>query len=263
MAHAFTEKVSSSNKKQSTSSTCTLYDESWAEDNSEESPEDSSGEDSLEGIINRSADVLPTLITLHGGNKDQTSASMVEASVPSNSSDIGTFEVKSISSQDPLRGRDGLPFDNLDWAMIEIADSGYHGMNGFSLGEPNQEWLYVKALRSSPPQGRIIVATRRGVVKGLGTGSTTSIKLSGSGSFRQVWSIQPDEALGMCFCVSLQTVMFEQYEAFQCRTRAASLIENLRFYYGSLRLTCISIKNKGTQALGSLILLLAVSTVPL
>ena len=201
VAHAFTEKASTSYQEQNASSRCTLCDEDWAEDSSEDSSEDNASE----GNVNRLTDVLPTSLALHGGDEDQT---LVEASVSSDKPELVTFEVL-ISSQDPLRGRDGLPFDDLDWAVSEIVDCKYHGMNRFLLDEQNQEWLYVRALRYSPPQGRIIIATRRGVVKGLGTGSTTSIKLSESGCFRHVWSIQPDEALGMCSHIFLQDIMSE------------------------------------------------------
>jgi hypothetical protein len=115
--------------------------------------------------------------------------------------------VVAMSSQHPLGDGDDNTFDGLDWAVIEIRNPFHHGMNGVLLDKDARKWLYFKRFKKSAPRNAILVATRHGIVRGIGTGSASSIKLRGSSHFRNIWSIRPEEALGMllrlCFLLGL------------------------------------------------------------
>lgn len=103
--------------------------------------------------------------------------------------------VVAMSSQNPLRDNEGVPFDGMDWALFAIRNPFHHGMNGVLLDKDERNWLYFQRFKASPPHGAIIVATRGGIVKGIGAGSSSSIKLRGSGQYRNVWSIQTETLL--------------------------------------------------------------------
>ena len=90
--------------------------------------------------------------------------------------------------------------DGLDWALCELGEWGKYAINGVYLPpelrtDEKREYLLFNKLKTMPPLGKILVATRRGVIPGYGTGSDTSIKLGGDDTLRHVWSIQLEESL--------------------------------------------------------------------
>ena len=90
--------------------------------------------------------------------------------------------------------------EGLDWALCELGDWGKYAVNGVylrpelqSVGTP--EHLLFRNFKTTPPLGRILVATRRGAVLGVGTGSDCTIKLARDDRYRQVWSVELEESL--------------------------------------------------------------------
>ena len=88
----------------------------------------------------------------------------------------------------------------LDWALCELGDWGKYAVNGVylrpelrSAGMP--EHLLFRNIKTTPPLGKVLVATRRGAVAGVGTGSDSSIKLGRDDKYRHVWSIEVEESL--------------------------------------------------------------------
>lgn len=90
--------------------------------------------------------------------------------------------------------------DGLDWALCELGEWGKYAMNGVYLPQEvrtdqKREYLLFKTLKTTPPLGKILVAIRRGVIRGYGTGSDCSIKLGSDSEYRHVWSIHLEESL--------------------------------------------------------------------
>ena len=90
--------------------------------------------------------------------------------------------------------------EGLDWALCELGDWGKYAINGVHLrpelrsaGTP--EHLLFRNIKTTAPLGKIFVATRRGAVPGLGTGSDCSIKLARDTKYRRVWSVELEESL--------------------------------------------------------------------
>lgn len=90
--------------------------------------------------------------------------------------------------------------EGLDWALCELGDWGKYAINGVHLrpelrsaGMP--EHLLFRNIKSTAPLGKILVATRRGAVPGIGTGSDCSIKLARDSKYRRVWSVEVEESL--------------------------------------------------------------------
>ena len=88
----------------------------------------------------------------------------------------------------------------LDWALCELGDWGKYAINGIHLrpelrspGMPDN--LLFRSIKTTPPLGKILVATRRGAVPGIGTGSDCSIKLARDDKYRHVWSVELEESL--------------------------------------------------------------------
>lgn len=93
-----------------------------------------------------------------------------------------------------------LSANGLDWALCGLGDWGKFSLSGTYLptelrGADGLEYLLFKQIKSSPPLGKVLVATRRGAVPGLGTGSDCSIKLGSDDRYRHVWSIQVKNSL--------------------------------------------------------------------
>ena len=88
----------------------------------------------------------------------------------------------------------------LDWALCELGDWGKYAINGVhlrpELRSPGMsENLLFRNIKSTPPLGKILVATRRGAIPGIGTGSDCSIKLARDDQYRHVWSVELEESL--------------------------------------------------------------------
>ncbi len=90
--------------------------------------------------------------------------------------------------------------EGLDWALCELGEWGKYAINGVHL-RPEQrsagmpEHLLFRNIKTTPPLGKILVATRRGAVPGIGTGSDCSIKLARDNRYRHVWSVELEESL--------------------------------------------------------------------
>ena len=90
--------------------------------------------------------------------------------------------------------------EGLDWALCELGDWGRYAVNGVYLrpelrSAEMPEHLLFRNIKTTPPLGKVLVATRRGAVPGVGTGSDSSIKLGRDNKHRHVWSIEVEESL--------------------------------------------------------------------
>ena len=88
----------------------------------------------------------------------------------------------------------------LDWALCELGDWGKYAINGVHLrpelrGPGMPESLLFRNIKTTAPLGNIFVATRRGAVSGVGTGSDCSIMLARDNKYRHVWSVELEESL--------------------------------------------------------------------
>ena len=100
-----------------------------------------------------------------------------------------------IIAKSRLTGTNGL-----DWALCELGDWGKYAINGVylrpelrSAGMP--EHLLFRNIKTTAPLGKVFVATRRGAIPGIGTGSDCSIKLAQDDKYRHVWSVELEESL--------------------------------------------------------------------
>ena len=186
VAHVFTEPQQASTDK--LDSNAVLYDSDWAES--------SSGDERL-GRGNESNRVSPGSPT-SSTHKKASSPIIARATsrAPLISQYMGDFPVVFISSQNPLRDVDDGSYDDVDWALIEVSNPMYHGMNRVVTNKKEESWLASSSFRSFPPRGPILIVTCKGTVRGLGTGTTCSIKLLGSSRTRIMWSIQTKTRLG-------------------------------------------------------------------
>ena len=191
VAHAFTESRQSPEEKLSGPTNVMLYDSDWAES--------SSRDGSIEnGSAKRrnTGSPAPSVSNTHDKGSHQSMACAIRSNRLLVPDDMGDCLVAVISSRNPLRHTDDSTYDDVDWALIEISNPIYHGMNGVVSDNGERGWLASTSFRNYPPRGSILTATRRGTVRGLGTGSTSSIKLPGSSRSRGVWSIQTETVLG-------------------------------------------------------------------
>ena len=186
VAHAFTEPQQASTDK--LDSNAVLYDSDWAE---------SSSEEERLGRGNESNCFSPGS-PISSAHKETSSPVIARATSKALSilQCMGDFSVAFISSQSPLRDVDDGIYDDVDWALIEVSNPMYHGMNGVATNKKEESWLASSSFRSSPPRGSILIVTCKGTVRGLGTGTTCSIKLLGSSRTRIMWSIQTERRLG-------------------------------------------------------------------
>ena len=182
-AHAFTEEDDDDRfGKRSISeyeSVPQLYDSDWAN-------EDSSDGDDTDIGLRSPSDLLP-------GKKLQRARRRYVADGRKYKSETG--EVRRITASSRNFSADGL-----DWALCELGELGKYAINGVYLPpelriDERREYLLFKKLKTTPPLGRILVATKRGVIPGYGTGSDTSIRLGRDDELRHVWSIQLEESL--------------------------------------------------------------------
>lgn len=156
-----------------------LYDSDWA---NEDSSEDGDGNDELDAPREPHQEQR-----LQGKRKSRSSEDQTYYTTAWNSLHI--------TAKSRLSSAEGL-----DWALCELGDWGKYAINGVDL-RPEQrsagvpEHLLFKNLKSTPPLGEIFVATRRGAVRGTGTGSDCSIKLTRDNRYRHVWSVELEESL--------------------------------------------------------------------
>ena len=208
VAHAFTENGQSSKEGLSGPTNVTLYDSDWAESSSEDESID------LGSAKKRDTESpTPTMSTTYSKSSHGPLACAIRSDRLLVPDDMGYCLVAEISSQNPLRHTDDSTFDDVDWALIKISNPIYHGINGVVSDDGERGWLASTSFRNYPPRGSILTATRRGTMRGLGTGSTSSIKLLGSSRSRGVWSIQTERALGTYSATNLLVDMHLQPRA--------------------------------------------------
>ena len=191
VAYAFMESRQSLEEKLSGPTNVMLYDSDWAKS--------SSGDKSIEhGSAKRrnTGSPAPSVSNTHDKRSHQPMACAIRSNRLLVPDDMRDCRVAVISSRNPLRHTDDSIYDDVDWALIKISNPIYHGMNGVVSGNGERGWLASTSFRNYPPRGSILTATRRGTVRELGTGSTSSIKLPGSSRSRGVWSIQTETVLG-------------------------------------------------------------------
>ena len=104
-------------------------------------------------------------------------------------------ELRHVTASSQRFSRSGL-----DWALCDLGDYRQYAINAVYLPpnlriDQSRELLFFNKLKSTPPLGKIFVATRNGVVAGTGTGSGTSIKLGNDDELRRVWSIELESSL--------------------------------------------------------------------
>ena len=186
VAHAFTETHQASKGRLVTD--VVLYDSDWAESSS---GDDSTGHNSARGY--RSP--ISSMFKAPEKEGRPAMACTIRSKQGMIHHENGTFPVSFISSPNPLRDVDDR-YDDVDWALIEISNPMYHGVDGIVSGDDMRGRLDLSSIRDHPPRGLILTVTTKGVVRGLGTRSTSSIKLLGSSRNRDVWSIQTERGLG-------------------------------------------------------------------
>jgi hypothetical protein len=83
----------------------------------------------------------------------------------------------------------------LDWALIEITDHSYVGLNSFwSNNKLSNISGFVEALTSRSP---VLAITGRGPLAGTILGMAVSMRLPGSSKMCQVWTVNLNEPIGM------------------------------------------------------------------
>ncbi|KAL6714598.1 hypothetical protein ACLMJK_008023 [Lecanora helva] len=181
-AHAFTDEEENGGFGQrSISESDTelhLYDEDWANDESSDGDNGDTITTSLQEIP--AANQLQRLKLQFADGQEYTSE---------------TGELRRVAASSRQFSSNGL-----DWALCELGEWGKYAINGVYLPpelrtEESREYLIFKRWETNPPEGKVLVATKRGVISGHGTGSDTSIKLPGDTEYRQVWCVQLEESL--------------------------------------------------------------------
>lgn len=220
VAHAFSEKGRVPNHEHSLDKDLTVYDSDWADSLSEEGSLDEDDTSHNEQLRLNSDDIEvggeDTRDSDQPGQyqndqareagETQEEAEDVDAggTLVKYQSDVDSKDKQlsndkhmvAVSSSHPLCNDNDGSFDGMDWAIIEVRNPFHQGMNSVLIDQATRKWLYFERVEMSGPQTSVIVATRRGIVRGIGTGSATSIKLRGSSRFRDVWSIHPNTMLG-------------------------------------------------------------------
>ena len=194
VAHVFAEKVQVQTRNAVSDSNLILFDMDWANSSSEDCSsehssleEDSSDE---EGAASASVSRSTTL-----------SMGRLRGLPPFDHSDhehaiqMGEFPLSRLSSESPFREINGDPYDGMDWALLKVPRPWYHCVNGAPRNDSS--WLHFEKIREDGPIGPVLIVTRKGIVSGVGAGTASSIKLKGSSTYRNVWSVQSDHPLGM------------------------------------------------------------------
>ncbi|CAD6584920.1 MAG: hypothetical protein ASARMPREDX12_001793 [Alectoria sarmentosa] len=179
-AHAFTEEDEGFSQRSISRSITDLplYDSDWANEDSSEGDEDDE-------------------LGLHREpRQEQRLQRKRQSRIPEDQTYYTTaWNSLHITAKSPLSSPEGL-----DWALCELGDWGKYAINGVYLRPELRsagmaEHLVFKNIKTTPPLGKILVATRRGAVPGIGTGSDCSIKLARDNRYRHVWSVELEESL--------------------------------------------------------------------
>ena len=181
VAHVFTEKVQVQTRKAASDSNLVLYDMDWANSSSEDysSEDDSSVGDRSDEDVTAEASVSRSALF------DRSSIKPIQR---------GEFPLFKISSESPFRNTNENSYDGMDWALLHVSNPWRSCANGV---QRHDTWLPFENIREDGPRGPVLIITRKGVIDGVGAGTTSSIKLKGSSTYRNVWSVQSDHPLGM------------------------------------------------------------------
>ncbi|KAF6230579.1 hypothetical protein HO173_011116 [Letharia columbiana] len=180
-AHAFTEEDEGFGQRSLSGSTTELplYDSDWANEDSSDDGDENEGLD-------------PPQEPHHERRLQRKRKSRI---VEDQSYYTTAWNSLHITAKSRLSSAKGL-----DWALCELGDWGKYAINGVylhpelrSAGMP--EHLLFRNIKSTPPLGKILVATRRGAVPGIGTGSDCAIKFPRDNRYRRVWSVELGESL--------------------------------------------------------------------
>ena len=194
VAHVFTEKVKVQTQNAVSDSNLILYDIDWANSSSEDC---SSEHDSSEGDRSDEDDAASA------GVSRSTTLGMgrlrglppFDHSSHEHAIQMGEFPLSRLSSESPFREINDNPYDGMDWALLNVPRPWYHCVNGAPRNDSS--WLHFEQIQEGAPSGPVLIITRKGIVSGIGAGTASSIKLKGSSTYRNVWSVQSDHPLGM------------------------------------------------------------------
>ena len=193
VAHVFIENVQVQTQNAVSDSDLILYDMDWANSSSEDcsSEQDisegdrSDQEDAANVGVSRSTTlgmgILRGLLPLDHSNHQHTIQ-------------MGEFPLFRLSSESPFQKIDDNPYDGMDWALLNVPRPWNQCVNGASWND--SPWLHFEKIREDGPSGPVLIVTRKGIVTGVGAGTASSIQLQGSGTYRNVWSVQSDHPLG-------------------------------------------------------------------
>ena len=194
VAHVFTENVQAQTRNAVSDSNLILYDMDWANSSSEDC---SLEDDSSEGDCSDEEDAANVGVS----GSTTLDMSKVKGLPPFDHSNheraiqMGEFPLYKLSSESPFRNNNDNSYDGMDWALLNVPRPWYHCVNGALRNDTS--WLHFEKIREDGPSGPVLIVTRKGVVNGVGAGTASSIKLKGSSTYRNVWSVQSDHPLGM------------------------------------------------------------------
>ena len=194
VAHVFSEKVQLQAQNAVSDSNLILLDTDWANSSSEDcsleydsSEEDDSDE---EGAANAGISRSTTLGMGRLGGLPPFDHSSHEHAIQ-----MGEFPLSRLSSENPFWKINDKPYDGMDWALLKVPWPWYHCVNGAPRNDSS--WLHFEKITEFGLSGRVLIVTRKGIVGGVGAGTASSIKLKGNSTYRNVWSVQSDQPLGM------------------------------------------------------------------
>ena len=187
VAHVFTDEVHAQTRNTVRDSNLVLYDMDWANSSSEDC---SSEDDSSEGGRSDEDHTAEPSISHTAEAGVSQSATLNEHVIQ-----MGEFPLSRLSSESPFRNTNDNQYDDMDWALLVIPKPWYHCVNGASRTDTS--WLSFEKIREEGPSGPVLIVSRKGIINGVGAGTASSIKLKGSINYRNIWSVQSDQPLGM------------------------------------------------------------------
>lgn len=193
VAHVFTEEVQVQTRDTVPDSNLILYDMDWANSSSDCTSEDDSSEGESSDEDNTAEFGVSRSTTLGMGKT--RGLPPFDHSNHEHPIQMGKFPLLSLSSESPLRNTNDNQYDDMDWALLIVPRAWYHCVNG--VYRNNTSWLHFEKTGEDGPCGPILIVTRKGIINGVGAGTASSIKLKGSSTYRNVWSVQSDHPLGM------------------------------------------------------------------
>jgi hypothetical protein len=105
--------------------------------------------------------------------------------------------ISAVSSDHPLRPAADEPYDEYDWALLQL-ENNMEPINIVEVPGGHGNHIFVgRCSESLLDNTKVWVVTRRGLLNAHATpGSATSINFPGSLVSQSVWSIQLSESLG-------------------------------------------------------------------